>query len=166
MPTAQVTRDPLQKFYKITIYSSNANPGGNWYDASYFIDFPEFLDGDRWQIAVESFNVNGVAANTGYTISCPQLSQCNSYSTLTQSTATAILAFNGYSFYRFQDFGCIGTPLRDMSFIRQQNIRLYFSTLAGVPLSTLAPAVALNYFGAGSGTAWILTLCVYPIPCQ
>jgi hypothetical protein len=158
-----VQKDPLQKFYKITIYSSNVNPGGTWYDGSYFIDFPEFLDGDRWQLAVESFNTTGSSANTGYTIHCPQLAQGNTYSTLSQSTSTTIFANNGYSFNRFMDFGCMGLPVRDMSFMRGQNLRFYFSTLGGVPLSTLGASTANSYFGNGV-TSWIMTLAIYPIP--
>lgn len=150
---------------KLTIYSANA-VSGNWWDGNYFVDFPDQLKGDRWQISVESFNMNSSNANVtaGFTISCPQLVQGNSYSTLNQSTNQTIFIYNGNSFNRFQDYGTIGIPLRDISFMRGQSLRFYFSTLAGTPLSSLGATAAAAYFGGS--TQWCMQLTIYPCPLE
>jgi hypothetical protein len=152
------------KFYRISIYSSNCLPGGAWYDGQYFVDVPDFLDSDDYQIAVESLNINRSGANIGlgYGVNTGQLVQGNSYSTLTQSLSQALLLNNTNSFYRMLDFGSIGIPLRDMSFMRGQLLHIYFTTLDGVPITNMGAATALSYFGAG--LLWSMTLIVYPIP--
>jgi hypothetical protein len=154
-----------KKFYRIQIYSANhltnpIPPSGlvpDWNDSYYQIDVPDILDSDKYQIAVESFNLNrtGANANNGYVVHCTSLTQANTYSTLTQSTSHALLTYNGNTFYRFIDFSSIGTPLRDLTFMRNKQIRIYLSTLDGVPI------VDPNYFGANID--WVMSLIIFPI---
>lgn len=153
-----------KKFYRLVIYSANVlstpTPAGYtaWYDGFYQIDFPEILNHDKYQVAVESFNMNrsGANATNGFIVHCSDLSQANSYSTLTQSTSTTLLNYNGNSFYRFLDFGSIGIPVKDVSFMRNNPLRIYLSTLDGVPITNN------DYFGVG-GTQWVMSLIIYPI---
>jgi hypothetical protein len=151
-----------KKFYRIQLYSANVmptlTPAGNsaWYDGYYQIDIPDILDSDKYQIAVEKFNMNLTAnAGLGYIISCDTLPQANSYSTLTQSTNYSILTYNGSSFVRFIDFSSIGIPLKDKSWMRTNRIHIYFSTLNGVPITT-------NKF-YGASPMWSMSLIIFPI---
>lgn len=152
------------KWHKITIYSANAISGA-YYDGIYSIDVPDVLDmTQQYQICVESFNINRSSANVnnGYIVSCPQIMQGNTYSTLTQSTNQALLNFNGNSYTRYIDFSSIGTPILNTGFMRNQQFNIILSTLDGVPLSAQGASAALAYFGGG--TQWCMTLCVFPVP--
>jgi hypothetical protein len=159
-----MTEGKRPKFYRITIYSSNCLPGGSWYDSQFLIDVPDQLDGEDYQVAVESLNINRSGANmvNGFGVNTGQVVQGNSYSTLTQSLSQALLISNSNSYYRPLDLYSIGIPLRDQSFMRGQLLRLFFTTLDGVPISNMGAATALTYFGAG--LLWQMTLIVYPIP--
>lgn len=53
---------PVRKFYKLTIHSSNAVQQGvisqSWADSTFLLDFPEILDTDQYQVCVESFTIS------------------------------------------------------------------------------------------------------------
>ena len=153
-----------KKYYRFQIYSTNYLPGiqsasgvtPSWSDSTFFVDIPSFLDGDRYQIAVESFNVNQTnAVNTGYVINCSTIPQPNSYATNTLCQSTAILNWNSSYFYHYIDFSSIGIPIKDLSFMRSKQLRIFFTGLDGNPL-------AATYFNNGV-TNWVLSLVVFPI---
>lgn len=179
------------KFYKITIHSSSAVSQGvlsqGWNDSYHFIDFPEILDHDKYQIAVESFVINtsvntttistttnnGSTGSTttipqanpnafaGYIVSLPGVVQGNTYDTVSQSVSPSVLVTSGPLFNRFVDFDSIGYPLRDMSWMRGQNLRVTLSSLDGV-LLPIGFFGGTSAFGAGA-SKWAMVLTVFPI---
>lgn len=152
-----------KKFYRFQIYSKDVmslpTPSGgtpDWRDGYWFLDIPTFLDGDRYQVAVESMNFNGTT-NAGYVLNCTSIPQPNSYTTSGQCHSQALLNYNSTSFYHFIDFSSIGIPLKDMSFMRSKQIRFQLTGLDGNIIS----ATAFN--NVNTTTYWVMSLVIFPI---
>lgn len=128
----------------------------DWRDGYWFLDIPTFLDGDRYQVAVESMNFNRTT-NAGYVLNCTSIPQPNSYCTSAQGASQALLNYNSTSFYHFINFSSIGIPLKDMSFMRSKQIRFQLTGLDGNIIS----ATAFN--NANTTTYWVMSLVIFPI---
>ena len=118
-----------QKFYRLALFSANAiSLGPNGQDATFFIDIPESLPlsaTESWQFAPKYFVSNSGTTPTSLLVNITNLTQPNSYNTMTQSTNFTIAAIRGTTYQRFVDFNSIGFPIANINFMRWKTDNYY-----------------------------------------
>ena len=115
---------PQEKFYRICLYSTNAiSVGSNGQDCTFQIDIPESLPLDaqtQWQYAPEYFVSNtSITSVTGILVNITNLTQPNTYSTMTKGPNFTVLGLRGLPLYqRYINFNSIGYPIANINFMR------------------------------------------------
>ena len=93
---------PQQKFYRLALFSVNAlSYGLNGQDCTFQVDIPESLPLDAqtaWQFAPEYFVCNSSVVPTSLLVNITNLTQPNTYSTLTQSTNFTTMALRATTY--------------------------------------------------------------------
>ena len=92
-----------QKIYRLALFSANAiSLGPNGQDATFFIDIPESLPlsaTEAWQFALEYFVTNSTVTPTSLLVNVTNLTQPNTYNTMTQSTNFTIMALRSTTYH-------------------------------------------------------------------
>ena len=124
-----------QKFYRLALFSANAiSLGANGQDATFQIDIPESLPlsaTEAWQFAPEYFVSNTGVTPTSLLVNITNLTQPNTYNTMTQSTNFTIVAIRGTTYQRYIDFDSIGFPIANINFMRGGRLTITFTDIIG-----------------------------------
>ena len=126
---------PQEKYFRLALFSVNAiSIGTNNLDCTFQVDIPESLPLDAqtaWQFAPEYFGCNSSVVPTSLLDNITNLTQPNTYSTLTQSTNFTIMALRATTYQRFIDFNSIGFPVANINFMRGGRLTITFTDVTG-----------------------------------
>ena len=132
---------PQEKFYRLALFSVNAlSYGLNGQDCTFQVDIPESLPLDAqtaWQFAPEYFVSNSSVTPTSLIVNITNLTQPNTYSTMTQSTNFTIMAIRGTTYQRNIDFNSIGYPVANINFMRGGRLTVTFTDVTGAMTSVM-----------------------------
>ena len=146
-----------QFFYRLALFSANAiSLGPNGQDATFFIDIPESLPlsaTESWQFAPEYFVTNSTVTPTSLLVNVTNLTQPNTYNTMTQSTNFTIMIIRSSVYQRYIDFNSIGYPIANINFMRGGRLSITMTDITGAPIT----------YGQMNGN-WGIILVIYRVP--
>ena len=139
-----------QKIYRLALFSANGQ------DAIFQIDIPESLPlpaTESWQFSPEYFVSTSTLIPTSLLVNITNLTQPNTYNTMTQSTNFTIMALRSTTYQTFIDFDSIGYPIANINFMRGGRLNITFTDVTGA--STALAAMNGN---------WGLILVIFRVP--
>ena len=146
-----------QKFYRLALLSTNAiSLGANGQDATFQIDIPESLPlsaTDYWQFSPEYFVTNSTITPTSLLLNVTNLTQLDTYNSMTQSTNFTIMVIRSSVYQRYIDFDSIGFPIANINFMRGGRLTFTFTDISGASIAS----------GAMDGN-WGIVLVIYRVP--